>query len=242
MIALKSFSSLVFAGAILATGSAVAVPVTIVGNTVSFTFDSALAGLFGAPTVNGDSIFFTPTNFKVFSSNDGFEQISQTFNIAITANAGFQIAGANLTESGDYYNINTSVLEGVAVSGQLRLVDLEAPFTPAVTSAIGTPAPLTATTTFPAGFATTNWTASSSVAVPMGWGGQDGIPTAVNVTIENILIASSLNASSAAFIEKKFAGLDIVTTPVPEPQTYALFLAGLGLIGFMARRRMDSVI
>lgn len=96
MIALKSISSLVFAGAMLATGSAVAVPVTIVGNTVSFTFDSALAGLFGTPTVNGDSIFFTPTNFKVFSSNDGFEQISQTFNIAITANAGFQIAGVDL--------------------------------------------------------------------------------------------------------------------------------------------------
>ena len=28
-----------------------------------------------------------------------------------------------------------------------------------------------------------------------------------------------------------------VTTPVPEPQTYALLLAGLGAIGFVARRR-----
>ena len=30
---------------------------------------------------------------------------------------------------------------------------------------------------------------------------------------------------------------DAVTTPVPEPETYALFLAGLGMMGFMARRR-----
>ena len=28
-----------------------------------------------------------------------------------------------------------------------------------------------------------------------------------------------------------------VTTPVPEPETYALLLAGLGVVGFMARRR-----
>jgi hypothetical protein len=26
--------------------------------------------------------------------------------------------------------------------------------------------------------------------------------------------------------------------PVPEPSTYAVFLAGLGLLGFMARSRM----
>lgn len=30
---------------------------------------------------------------------------------------------------------------------------------------------------------------------------------------------------------------DFTATPVPEPETYALMLAGLGLVGFMARRR-----
>ena len=28
-----------------------------------------------------------------------------------------------------------------------------------------------------------------------------------------------------------------VTSPIPEPETYVIFTAGLGLMGFMARRR-----
>jgi probable HAF family extracellular repeat protein len=31
-------------------------------------------------------------------------------------------------------------------------------------------------------------------------------------------------------------------TPVPEPETYALFMAGLGLMGFIARRRKNSQV
>jgi hypothetical protein len=35
-------------------------------------------------------------------------------------------------------------------------------------------------------------------------------------------------------------GVTQLTTPVPEPETYALFLAGLGAMGFMARRRRKT--
>jgi hypothetical protein len=33
---------------------------------------------------------------------------------------------------------------------------------------------------------------------------------------------------------------NITITPVPEPETYALMLAGLGLVGFTARRRSNA--
>jgi|ThiBioDrversion3_1041553.scaffolds.fasta_scaffold68859_2 hypothetical protein len=236
MIRIKSILGV---AAFAVSAQALAVPVTVVGSTVSFTFDSALAGLFGAPAVNGDALYFTPTSFKAQSSSGaGFVVTSQTFNVAVTANAGYQIAGATLTESGDYFNINTNFAgnEGVAVSGQFILRDLESPFAAPATAGIVASTPLTATTSL-ATFGTTTWAAGASVNVPLGWGGQDGIVGGVNVTLQDILIASSLNAASSAFIEKKFAGIEIVTTPVPEPANYAMFLAGLGLLGYFARRR-----
>ena len=35
---------------------------------------------------------------------------------------------------------------------------------------------------------------------------------------------------------------DVTITPVPEAETYALMLAGLGLVGFMARRRKSDTL
>ena len=34
--------------------------------------------------------------------------------------------------------------------------------------------------------------------------------------------------------------IQLITAPIPEPETYALMLAGLGLVGFMARRRKQA--
>ncbi len=217
-------------------GAAAAVPVTVSGTTVSFTFDDALAGLFGTPGVAGDVLVFTPTNFKAQAFNTaGIVSASQTFNVQVSANPGYMIAGVTLSEAGDYYNLGSS--SAVAVGGQVRVFDLETPLAPALTAGIAASQPLTAVTSFGA-FATTNWDASANLTLPVsGWGGADGAISNVNVTVENILLARSLMLGDAAFIEKKFTGLAIVTTPVPEPQVYLLFAAGLGLVGGMARRR-----
>lgn len=224
--------------AVMLSGPVQAVPVTVAGATVSFTFDSALSGLFGVPTVTGDALFFTPTTYKAQSFNGtGFVSTSQTFNIAVTANSGYQVSAVNLTEDGDYYNIGAG--SNVAVGGKLYVRDLESPLTPAAISKIKSSLPLTDMTSL-ANFETTDWTSHASVAIPAGWGGADGIVSGVNVTLENLLLASSQTIGGAAFIEKKFAGVGIVTTPVPEPQAYALFIAGLGLIGFMGWRRGRS--
>ncbi|MEP7099924.1 MAG: FxDxF family PEP-CTERM protein [Burkholderiales bacterium] len=48
------------------------------------------------------------------------------------------------------------------------------------------------------------------------------------------LVITGLQSPAAA----SYAGnLAVVAAPVPEPETYALLLAGLGVLGFVARRR-----
>lgn len=215
-------------------GTAAAIPVTVAGTTVSFTFDSALSGLFGTPGVVGDTLFFVPTTFKAAASHGSFAMASQTFNVAVLANPGYRVSTVNLGEDGDYYNMGTGA--AVAVGGKFYLRDLETPLAAAVSSSITASAPLTAVTTM-AGFTTTNWTAAASVSAPASaWGGADGVVNHVNVTVENLLLADT-DLSSKAFIEKKFASIAVITTPIPEPQAYLMFLAGLGLVGWVAGRR-----
>ena len=46
-------------------------------------------------------------------------------------------------------------------------------------------------------------------------------------------VNGDLNSNGSA----AFGGAMSLTTPVPEPETYALMLGGLGVLGFLARRR-----
>lgn len=208
---------------------------TLAGTNVSFTFDETLVGLYGMPTVAGDSLIFTPTSFSASSTNgQGIVQKNGTLNVSITANPGYQFSTVSLTERGDYYLIGSDA--AVAVGGQIRVFDQDDPVNNEVTGNIVATAPFNVYTTI-SSFSTTNWTANASASIPAsGWGGADGIVSGVNLTIENLLIASTTAAGSAAYIEKKFAGTTIVISAVPEAQTWAMMLAGLGAIGFMTRR------
>ncbi|MET3135172.1 hypothetical protein AAKU55_005480 [Oxalobacteraceae bacterium GrIS 1.11] len=60
-------------------------------------------------------------------------------------------------------------------------------------------------------------------------------------TLLNSVVQSGLGNSATGVALRGFGGFDIDTIPitsaVPEPETYAMLFAGLGLIGFMGRRR-----
>src|ERR1700694_90362 len=52
------------------------------------------------------------------------------------------------------------------------------------------------------------------------------------------LIGDSISTACARFTSN---GFDQMAAPVPEPETYAMLLAGLGLMGFVARRRQRNL-
>jgi hypothetical protein len=60
--------------------------------------------------------------------------------------------------------------------------------------------------------------------------------TFVDLTTQN---PSNNDNVFGLFFTSSFAITDI-TPAVPEPETYAMFMAGLGLMGFMARRRKNG--
>ena len=210
------------------SGAAFAASVTLTGSTVDFTFDDALMGLFGQPTLSGDTLSFTPVDFNATSTNgEGFKLTDNTINIEMTAHNGYSFSSVDLAERGDY------MLQGggstANVAGQVRVFDVSDPMKDTTTS-IAPSAALDQT-----GLSTHPWTAANSTDLS-GWTGTKS----VNVSFQNLLVASTNGSSSLAFVDKKYGGLTATTaavTPVPEAQASAMMLAGLGLIAWQIRRR-----
>lgn len=212
----------------VAAVGASAATATIDGEGFTITYDTALVGLFGTPTLVGNVLSWFPSGSPGFSAqtDSGFDVTNSTFALLVTADAGYTLSGFSLAEGGDYFYFGApGATAGVDVSGQLRVTSL-----PGGTTA----RPIIESTTYTANtwldFGTTDWSAGTSTVALNG-------VTQANVSVENILAAYVLGGPGYAFIEKKEAFLTIAVSPVPEPETYALFLAGLGAVGFMVSRR-----
>ena len=209
---------------------------TLTGTNVSYTFDESALGQFGtaALSASGDSLVFSPLSpngFMATTSGTGFAL--ETIHVTVTANAGYQLSAFNLSETGGY---SLSGNGSVDVTGQFGALDVEG------TTGNYLPATIEAS---PGSFATTSgsWAAQAALTLPAtGWGGVDGSVGSVSLEISNQLFA--LAGSGSASIYKDFIGISAFTTvvtPVPEAQTYAMMLVGLGLVGFMVRRTRARV-
>lgn len=227
---LKTVAASAFVIGQLLSGSVLAATVTLNGDTVDYTFDDTLLGLFGPASMSGDTLYFTPVEFQAESLNgDGYALTNSTMNIQVSARDGWAFSDISLQERGDYMLLGGA--SSAEVGGQMRVYDSDSVLSD-VTASIQTTEPLDHT-----GLPTTNWEAGAVVDLSAWTDTKE-----VNVTVQNLLMASTNGASSLAFVDKKFVGLTptlsaIPISPVPEAHTYGMMLAGLGLIGWKIKRR-----
>ena len=67
-------------------------------------------------------------------------------------------------------------------------------------------------------------------------------PQQMILNIENSLSAFTVDPGSRGYISKTLGAgqFTLAVTPIPEPGTWAMLAAGLGVLGFISRRRRQS--
>lgn len=193
------------------------------GNTVSFHYDSTLTGLFGDPTVVGNSLFFTPTDFTAIAlNNSGSNATNEIFNLEVKGIGDTNIIGANLTEKGAYILDSPTVEEPtVSATGQMWALNGNDPSMNLTDSLIATDA------FSHTGLSSKDWEANANL--DLGTWGSDK----VILTLENILTANAFSTGDTAFIEKTQIVLSVTAVPIPA----AIWLFGSALVGLIVTGR-----
>ncbi len=223
-----------FTVALLAGNALAAIPAPLVGTYLTYTFITD-PGLFGTASLVGDDLVFAPTAaFKATSANGASGFKSQNVIVQVSINDAYlgtlALSSFSLSEGGSYSLASPSGAPATAgATGYLSALDIEGTTANSLSgniaaSGLGVPG-------------THAWTGTAGIALPgTGWGGADGVVSSVKLTLSNQLFATT-GPNSTAEIWKDAVNLHVATSPIPEAETYAMMLAGLGLVGFMARRR-----
>lgn len=236
------------AAALVSAFNAQAALVTVSGTDFDLTYDTTKLGLFGVPTLAGNSIFFTFSGFVAESLNGAgvVTQNSTISGLVLTAKNGFQFGAFDLAEFGDY-RLNGSG-STVQVNGQLRAFNVASSINTQTAANLAL-APGTALNLNDGSLH--DWAALARIDaataaqwVPPVFGAPTNVIQSrareVGITIENQLTAytdAQAGGLRQAFIEKKFAGVQMTVSPVPLPPSAALLAAGLMATMWVVRRR-----
>lgn len=233
-------------GASLASGSVHSAMITIVGTDFDVVYDDTKLGQFGAPTLTGDTLYFTPNNFRAESLNgQGVVTDNSTLNgLTLVAHAGFHFGSLSMAEFGDY--IMTGASSSVTVGGQLRAFDA---FNSILTQTSNSLVVNGATPLNLIDGLNHDWVAGASItnATPTIIPGSSpwlAGASQVGLTLENNLSAFTASTDTGplrAMVEKKFNGVAITVQPVPVPAAVWLLGSGLCALGVCRGRRASRM-
>ncbi len=215
-----------------------------VGSTVTFEDVQDQNGLYGAPTVSGDSLDFSPNTFEADCSMDpgcppNPTLVDDTLTITIQAHSGSFIDDILLQEAGDTTLV--SFLDAFAATTVTATVFIDIfEINGLSVNNINAQAQMVFTNngefeTTDEGTGTHIWTGSLLIdldQVIADYGG-NGQATRVQLNINNTLVAFAASGASARIEKKDIDGLAI--TVIPKPGT--ALLMGLGLAGLASVRR-----
>lgn len=208
--------------------------------TVTYQNDTTLGGFastFSTSDGGGNKVYgFTwklSTAVQVASPSGAFAQnVFALPQFTITANPGWTLAGpltsvfGNLSfvEFGDGATTNVTTSGKLSFNGAVVATPVDAPISKTRTSSIGLD---------PLRFGYFGDSASYPQASFLS----------VNVSDAFLTLTAGGGSSSAVFAEtnsKLEFGVAVIPAPIPEPHAWAMLLAGLGLMGVVARRRQAT--
>jgi hypothetical protein len=212
-----------------AAHSASAAPVTLIGSFFSVSFDDQAVGGMGLPTLNGDTVFFTPTtsvaSAPVAGSNSN--HAAHRMSLTVTLAAGLQATSLYALSRGDYLLLGSD--SSVSYAGRLALSAPGSPLS-VLHGAMQLNAPMDQRDTDP----TINWVADRTINLPGSGLGADSF----DVAIEMDLDATVGSGDELGFVEQKFFAIQLATQAANQvPVTSSAALLGIGLAAVARTRR-----
>jgi hypothetical protein len=153
-----------------------------------------------------------------------------------TVLAALLLAGLSTAQAAVQNYSFSGSLNDVAFSGGFSFDDAALSEFDAVNSPLLTVAPLM---NFSMNYGTFGYSLANAWAAP-DVSYYDGVFLGLSLSNDAMTFVPGTLDKSDAFVTDGFKSADVIYAAVPEPESYAMLLAGLGLMGVLARRRRLS--